>query len=92
MFGLDHELCLLGTTHEVRDKVGAELVARKIADCIDEIKAVPPTPAIAEAKPGSVEKATADLKSYKAKQLQVEENKPATEAAETVSKPSTAKK
>ena len=84
-----------GQTGDVPFEIGSLLVSDGLAERIDEpdtIKAIPAQPAIAEAKPGSVEKATADLKAYKAKALGEEENKPATKAAETVSKPSTAKK
>jgi hypothetical protein len=46
-----------GETGEIDDDIGKVLVARGIANCLDE-----PEP---EPKPGTVEKATADLEAYR---------------------------
>jgi len=93
--GLDYTKCTKDSELEVSLSSGEQLAKRNLVDVLDipVIEAVPPKPAIAEAKPGSVEKATADLKAYKVRaSVEEEETKPATKAAETVSKPSTAKK
>lgn len=66
-FGLDFSKCCEGMTLEVTDAIGERLIVRRLA-VQAEIRAVPPAAAIAAVPlEGSVEKATEDLKAYKAK-------------------------